>query len=319
MMQISLTAEGMFGLNWQRWKSLIDAAEEAGFYGLYYSDHFVFANGPDTDSLEVYTALTYLADHSKRLHLGTMVSPLSFRDPVMMARQAMAINELSGGRMILGLGAGWNEREHNMFGYKLVDIKARMDRLEEGLKVVTQLTRSESPVTFEGQYYQLHEAMLSPHSNQPLRILIGGSGKPRNLLLTARYADVWNVQGVTPDEVRERNVQLDDLLIKEGRKPSDVKRTLTRSIVFWRDDAELDKVANAYRRVVQIPLPADNSEFARVVKENFGALTGTPEQIVPELKAYEAAGIEEVMLQYLPVDGLELLEAIAGGLLPHFQ
>jgi alkanesulfonate monooxygenase SsuD/methylene tetrahydromethanopterin reductase-like flavin-dependent oxidoreductase (luciferase family) len=318
-MHISITAEGMFGLNWSRWKSLIDTAEQAGFYGLYGSDHFVFANGPDRPSLEVYTALTYLADHSKRLNIGTMVSPLSFRDPVLMARQAMAINDLSEGRMVLGLGAGWNEREHNMFGYRLDDIKARMDRLEEGLKVITQLTQSETPVTFEGQYYQLHEAMLLPRPSHQLRILVGGSGKPRNLNLTARYADVWNVQGVTPDEVRERNKMLDDLLIKEGRKPSDVKRTLTRSIVCWRDDAELDKVANAYRRIAQISLPTDNAEFARVVKENFGAITGTPEQIIPEFKAYEAAGIEEVMLQYLPVDGLELLEAIGGSVLPYVQ
>src|SRR5215217_2424797 len=99
-MHISITVEGMFGLNWARWKNLIDAAEQAGFYGLYGSDHFVFANGPDTPSLEVYTALTYLADHSKRLNIGTMVSPLSFRDPVLMARQAMAINDLSEGRMV---------------------------------------------------------------------------------------------------------------------------------------------------------------------------------------------------------------------------
>ncbi len=98
-----------------------------------------------------------------------------------------------------------------------------------------------------------------------------------------------------------------------------LKRTLTRSIVCWRDEVELGKVADAYRRLRQIPLPADNAEFARVCKENFGAITGTPDQIIPEFKAYEEAGIEEVMLQYLPIDGLELLEAIAGSVLPYFQ
>ena len=316
-MQISITAEGMFGLNWSRWKRLIEAVEQAGFYGLYSSDHF--AVDSETPSLEVYTALTYLADHSKRLNIGTMVSPLSFRDPVVMARQATAINDLSEGRMVLGLGAGWNESEHKMFGYALHDIKTRMDHLEEGLKVIRQLTESETPVTFEGQYYQMHEAFPLTHSSHKLRLLVGGSGKPRNLLLTARYADVWTVQGVTPAEVRERNQALDDLLIKEGRQPKDVKRTLTRSIVCWRDEVELGKVADAYRRLRQIPLPADNAEFARVCKENFGAITGTPDQIIPEFKAYEEAGIEEVMLQYLPIDGLELLEAIAGSVLPAFQ
>ncbi len=117
-MEISITVEG-FGLAWDGWKRLITRLESDGYAGIFKCDHFRIFDPPYQDHLEVYVALTYLATHLPRVHFGTMVSPLSFRDPVMMARQAMAIDDLSGGRMILGLGAGWMETEHKAFGYKL--------------------------------------------------------------------------------------------------------------------------------------------------------------------------------------------------------
>src|SRR5689334_12410384 len=124
-MKISITIEGLFGLSWSRWKTLTTEIEQLGFAGAYCSDHFVPWEGPVVDSLDVYSALTYLASHSHWVQIGTLVSPLSFRDPVIAARQASAISELSGGRMVLGLGAGWNEHEHHMFGYRLGDVKTR--------------------------------------------------------------------------------------------------------------------------------------------------------------------------------------------------
>lgn len=318
-MQISVTVEGIFGLNWPRWKKLVQVIEQANFYGLYCSDHFVFTNGPDADSLEVYTALTYLADHSQKIKLGTLVSPLSFRNPVMIARQAMAINDLSVGRMILGVGTGWEDREHHMFGYPLGDVKTRMDRMEEGLQIIRHLTQSDQSVTFEGEYFQLHDAMLHPRSTHRLPLLIGGNGKQRTLPLVARYADLWNAQWATPNEIRERNTILDDLLVKEGRQPSDLKRTMIRPIACWRNDAELQGIADAYRRIPQIPMPNDNTVFLQVVKENFSAMIGTPDQVIEELKAYEAAGIDEIMLQYVTVDSVEQLEIVADSILPHFN
>src|SRR5436190_19717535 len=118
-MEISISVEGEFGLTWPRWKRLITEVERLGFAGLYMSDHFNTSGTSAANALELMVALTYLADNTAHFHFGSMVSPLSFRDPVFLARQAAAINDLSGGRMILGLGAGWDEPEHTMFGYKL--------------------------------------------------------------------------------------------------------------------------------------------------------------------------------------------------------
>ena len=160
-MEISITIEG-FGLSWDRWKNLASHIEACGFAGVYKSDHFNIPQPPYDDHLEAFVSLAYLASHIPRVHFGTLVSPVSFRDPVMMVRQAMAIDDLSGGRMILGVGTGWMEQEHLMFGYDLGTIKERLDRFEEGLEVTTQLIRSDEPVTFVGQYFQLREAILLP-------------------------------------------------------------------------------------------------------------------------------------------------------------
>jgi alkanesulfonate monooxygenase SsuD/methylene tetrahydromethanopterin reductase-like flavin-dependent oxidoreductase (luciferase family) len=173
-MELSISIEGLFGLNWERWKAFVQRVEQAEFAGHYISDHFVPLNPPDVDSLDPYIALAYLADHSQRVRFGTLVSPLSFRDPIMMARQAMALNDLGGGRMVLGVGTGWIEREHAMFGYELGDVKTRLDRLEEGLEVITRLIHSDEPVTFEGRFYHVHEARLQPRSQRRLPLLIGG-------------------------------------------------------------------------------------------------------------------------------------------------
>lgn len=318
-MQLSITVEGLFGLNWDRWKQLSTIIEQAGFHGQYCSDHFLYSNPPDVDSLEVFTALTYLADHSQHVQIGTMVSPLSFRDPLMLARQAMAINDLCAGRMILGIGTGWMEREHTIYGYQLGTIKERMDRLEEGVQIIHQLTRQTDPLTFTGQYYQLQSARLLPQSQYPLRILIGGNGKKRTLPLVAKYADVWNAQWLSLDDLRERNDYLNDLLEKEGRRPQDVKRTCIRVLWCWRDDAEREHTAEAYRRVSNVVPTLPTDELVQLFRENLNAICGTPDEVIEQLKSFEEAGIEEVIWQYITLDTPELLEIVADSLLPHLH
>src|SRR5438128_3427041 len=192
MVALSIMIEAQDGLTWTRWKRLVAEVERLGFTGLFRSDHFTNAEPPDKDSLEMVVSLTYLADHTQRIHFGPLVAPLSFRHPTLLARQAAALDDLSGGRMILGVGAGWQEREHRLFGHNLGDVPTRMARLEEGLEVITRLLRSEEPVTYEGRFFQLRGAALLPHpgrSGGP-PILIGGNST-NTLRLVARYADLW--------------------------------------------------------------------------------------------------------------------------------
>lgn len=144
-MKISIMIEGQNGLNWGNWKKIIDLVEKSGFYGLYRSDHFTNANPPDKDSLELWVSLTYLATTTKRIEFGPLVTPLSFRNPVFTARMASAVDDLSEGRLKLGLGAGWQEREHTNFGFNLLEPSERFIRFEEGLQIIKNLFKSDAP------------------------------------------------------------------------------------------------------------------------------------------------------------------------------
>jgi F420-dependent oxidoreductase-like protein len=274
MTAISIQVEGQNGLTWARWIVLATEVEELGFAGLFRSDHFTNGRGPELDSLELIVSLTWLASNTRRIHFGSLVAPLSFRDPRMLARQAAALDDLSGGRMILGLGAGWQEREHTTFGYDLGDVSTRMARFAEGLELVTRLLRDEEPVTFAGEYFQTREAKLLPRPERPRgpRLLIGGNGAKRTLPLAARYADVWNALFMPAEDFHARSTQLDELLRAAGRKPEDVRRTIMLPLAFD---------------------PRDEGEAQR------------------QIAAYREAGADELIFQWLALDDLEGLRAFA--------
>lgn len=290
--------EGQDGLTWPRWQRLAKAAEDFGYAGLYRSDHYTNPQPPNLDSLELWVSLVWLASHTKRIKFGPLVSPFSFHHPSITARMAAAVDDLSGGRLVLGLGAGWQVREHDMFGLDLMEVPARMKRFHEGMEVVTQLLQSDKPVSFEGEFYQLHHAVILP---RPQRkggpdILVGGNGKKRTLQLAAKYADEWNGTGQTPQTFRERIIKLDAYLEAEGRKPSEVRRSAMLRTVFGRNAAEVErKLAGADRATLR----------------GYGALVGEANEILEQLVALAGAGCQQVMLQWFDQDDIDGLESIA--------
>lgn len=316
MVALSIQIEGQDGLTWARWKKLVDEVEALGFAGLYRSDHFTNARPPDRASLEMIVSLTYLADHTQRITFGPLVAPFSFRDPMLLARQAAALDDLSGGRLYLGLGAGWQEREHTLFGLNLGDIPTRMARLEEGLEVVTRLLNSDDPVTFEGRFYSLRGATLLPRPQRPRgpRILLGGSGVKRTLPLVARYADAWNGNFLSPAEFRERSTTLNALLQAAGRKPSDVRRTIMTGLFFGNDKREVDGVLSWRRDVPELadkPLDA----VVEAIHSRGDGLAGTPDQIMQQIQVYADAGVEEFMVQWRDMDDIKGLRNFAESVL----
>ncbi len=302
MLELAIMIEGQAGLNWPRWQRMATAVEDLGFAGLYRSDHFTIA-APEEDSLDLWVSLTWLASHTSRIEFGPLVSPVSFRDPILTARMGSQVDDLSDGRLSLGIGAGWNVREHAMFGYDLLDVPQRLDRFEEGLEVITRLLNSDRPVSFSGNYYRLQDAILLPRPARPggPPILIGGNGEKRTLPLVARYAREWNGVFITAEEYARRNRVLDDLLLARGRQPGDVRRSLMTQIVFGRDEAE-------YRRVL-----GDRSEADLAAR---GIVCGTPGQVVDRLGRLAEARAQRVMLQWLALDDLDRLEAFARTVLP---
>jgi len=300
--------EGQNGLNWPRWTRLAGAVEQLGFPGLYRSDHFTNSSSPDMDSLELWVSLTWLATNTRRLTFGPLVTPLSFRHPVHTARMAMQVDELSGGRLTLGVGAGWQEREHDHFGFDLLGVPQRFARFEEGLEVITRLLRSEAPVDFEGRYFRLREAALLPRTPASSRppILVGGRGKRRTLPLAARYAVEWNANFLRPEEFAELNSRLDRLLKERGRAPGEVKRSLMTGMYFGANETEVGRKLAARGRT------ADDLRGR-------GVVVGTPGEIIEQLGRLGEAGVQRVMLQWLDLDDLDGLEALARTVLPQLR
>jgi F420-dependent oxidoreductase-like protein len=303
-MDIAIMIEGQNGLTWPRWQRMARAVEDLGFAGLYRSDHYTNANPPDLDSLELWVSLTWLASHTQRIEFGPLVSPVSFRHPTMTARMASAVDDLSGGRLHLGLGAGWQAREHTNYGWDLLAVPERFERFEEGLEVITRLLYSEEPVGFDGRFYHLHDAVLLPRPHRPggPPILIGGNGPQRTLPLVARYADEWNAVYVTPGRFAELSARLDELLVAAGRAPGDVRRSLMTGLLFGRDQAELD------RKLQERDRTAD-------ALQAIGMAVGTGSALVDQLGQWEAAGVGRIMLQWLDLNDLDGLEALASAIL----
>lgn len=308
MLDIAIMIEGQNGLNWERWKRIARAVEELGFAGLYRSDHFTNAGAPDLDSLECWVSLAWLADHTRRIEFGPLVSPLSFRHPALLARQASAVDDLSGGRLTLGLGAGWQAREHTHYGFELLAPRARFRRFEEGLQIVTALLRNDQPVSFDGKYFAARDAVLLPRPKRPggPPILIGGNGPTLSLPLAARFASEWNATFQPPSRYAELSRRLDELLVEAGRNPREVRRSLMTGIVYGRDDAEVSrKLAQRGRTFEQL--------------RERGIITGTAALAIEQLEALERVGCQRVMLQWLDLDDMEGLAAFAQEVLPHFR
>lgn len=307
-MRIAITVEGQRGLTWPRWQRFATAVEELGYYGLYRSDHFLDAEPPDQDSLELWTSLTWLASHSRTIELGPLVTPVSFRHPVHTARMAKDVDDLSGGRFVLGVGAGWEGgfREHEMFGFELLDVAGRFARFEEGLQVISQLLRQDDKVTLEGKYFQLREARLLPPPQRPggPPLLVGGNGPQRVLPLAARYADEWNGIYRTLQQFARLNEQLDSLLLDYGRSPEAVLRSQMMGLVYGRDQTHLKKKL-----------------IGRSVKELLarGYVAGSPSQIVDQLNEFEAVGMQKVILQWTDLEDIDGLETFARTVLTQIE
>jgi F420-dependent oxidoreductase-like protein len=307
MIEVAIMIEGQNGLNWKRWQRIAAVVEACGYKGLYRSDHYTNANPPDLDSLECWVSLTWLASHTKRIEFGPLVTPISFRHPTHTARMAAAVDDLSDGRLTLGIGAGWQAREHINYGWNLLEPKERFSRLEEGLEVITQLLKSDTPVNFNGNYYHINEGILLP---RPLRvggppILIGGNGIKRTLPLVARFAQEWNAVLIPAAEIARLNAQLDDYINIQSRQPKDVRRSLMTGCVFGVDQHEVER--KVYLRT--------HGQRTAVELRKRGLIVGTAEEVIEQCQQLAKVGVQRIMLQWLDLDDTSGLEIMADGIL----
>lgn len=265
----------------QSWEDVLTLArhvERTGWDGIWYADHFM-PNTPEASDPchEVWTTVAGLAVSVPRLRIGPLVAGNTYRHPAVVANMAATIDHMSGGRLVLGLGAGWQENEHRAYGLEYYTVGERLRRLEEACQVIKALF-NEPRANFQGRYYRLEDAPMEPKPVQkPLPLMIGGGGEKVTLRITARYADEWNVWGDV-DRLRQKMGVLDGHCESVGRDPSAIQRSAA-VLVYLSDDKSVVK------RIREEPqarpsIAGNSAELAEIVTEY--ARAGVDELIVPD-------------------------------------
>ena len=220
-MRLCLMIEGQEDVTWDQWVALARACEESGIETLFRSDHYLSVEGAGgRGSLDAWATINALAALTSRLRLGTLVSPATFRHPSTLAKMVVTADHVSGGRIELGMGAGWLEAEHRAYGFPFADTRTRMDVLAEQLEIVHRSWKP-GPFSFHGEHYTLEDldALPKPVQQPHPPLLVGGSGGPRSLALAARWADEYNMPFASAERCREVRSALDEACGKEAREP----------------------------------------------------------------------------------------------------
>ncbi|MEL7185145.1 MAG: LLM class F420-dependent oxidoreductase [Pseudomonadota bacterium] len=256
-------------------KTLAQHAEATGWDGIWLADHFL----PDEDELipihESWITLAALARDVPRLRLGTLVTGNSYRHPAVLANMVATLDQLSGGRVVLGLGSGWQKNEHEAYGIEFGTAGHRLKKLDEACQVIKGLFTKDY-VDFDGKFYQLQNAPMQPKPKQTnLPLLIGGGGEKVTLRIVAKYADEWNVWGDVDTLIHKMQV-LDEHCEDVGRNPADIERSAVALLFLTDDEARIKKL-----RGMDLPMPA---------------IIGNANEVVDTVAAYRDAGVHELMV-----------------------
>jgi F420-dependent oxidoreductase-like protein len=295
---------------WADTLELVRHAESTGWDGAWFADHFM-PNTPEAagPTSECWTTLAGLAAAVPRIRLGALVSGNTYRHPAVLANIAATADNISGGRIVLGLGAGWQENEHQKYGIPFYTLKERMDRFDEACQVVTGLLNNER-ATFQGRFYQLDDAPLDPKPvQQPLPLLVGGGGEKRTLRIAAKYADGWNAPYIGPAEYRHKLNVLDSWCEKEGRDPNEIIRSLNLGFYMSADEAGAGAARQKY---------AD--QFQEQAADRVGGhLIGSPAEVVDRLGEFQAEGIHRINIAFRPPVDWDALQAFVEQVMPAFD
>ena len=299
--------EGQEDVSWPQWVALAQACEEHGVGTLFRSDHYLSVEGHDErGSLETWATLAGLAAVTTRLRLGVLVSPATFRHPSVLAKLVTAVDHISNGRVELGLGAGWNEREHEAYGFAFPPLGERMELLEEQLAIVRGAW-ADGPFSFAGKHYELDavDALPKPVQQPHPPVIIGGGAKPRTARLAAQFADEYNTVYATPAECAERRAVVEQAWRDAGRDPA----TMTFSVMVpWlagSDAADFQRRAERLAAWRHTDAPSMLEEFAGL------GVTGVFDDALARMREYRDAGVDRIMLQHLLHDDTAAIALLA--------
>jgi F420-dependent oxidoreductase-like protein len=314
-LDLCLMIEGQEDVTWEDWKALAEACERAGVGTLFRSDHYLTVlDGSRRGSLDAWATLCALGAITDRLRLGTLVSPVTFRHPAVLAKMVTTADHITGGRVELGIGAGWWKAEHAAYGFPLPPIGARIDALEEQCELIVSHWRG-GAFSFRGEHYSAANVEPLPAPVQPggPPLILGGSGKPRSVALAARLADEYNVAEMTAAQVAVVRRDLDRACEAIGRDPGSLALSLMTGWIVGEDRAELD---DRLARIARWE-GADGSDGAGRYRQRLPEswIVATSGEALEALGELAAAGVSRVMAQQLlhrDLDAVELLGRLAG-------
>jgi F420-dependent oxidoreductase-like protein len=310
-MQLCLMIEGQEGVSWEQWLALARACEEHGVPALFRSDHYMNLDGhaPQRAALDAWATINALAAGTSTVRLGTMVSPATFRHPSVLAKMVATADHVSGGRVELGLGAGWHEREHEAYGFRFPPVRERVDVLEEQLQIVLG-SWADGPFSFDGEHYTLRDLDAQPKPVQRPHppLIMGGTAGPRAAALAARFADEYNTVFPTVDDVRERKDRIDEACERAGREP--IPLSVMTGFLVGGDEAEARE--RTRRRAEKMGVDPD----PLISDPPPSWIVGTVDRAAEQLAALRDAGVSRVMCQHLVHEDLEAVALLGSELAP---
>jgi F420-dependent oxidoreductase-like protein len=290
--------EGQEGVTWDEWVALARACDEAGLDGLFRSDHYSSTQA-EPGSLDAWATLAGLAAVTERIRLGTLVSPVTFRHPSVLAKNVVTVDHVSGGRVEVGIGAGWMDVEHRAYGFAFPELGERLELLAEQVEIVHRLL-TEDGVEFEGRHYRLDRARGLPKPVQRPRppILLGGSARSGTLGPAVRFADEYNTPTGNLEEVRRRRERVRAACERAGRDPASLPFSVMTGSIVGTDEADVRRRAERVARRIAWEGTVDGM-LSRLSRS---WVIGTPEQVVERLGQLAEAGVERAMLQHWEFD-----------------
>lgn len=315
-MDVCLMIEGQEGVTWAQWVQLARACEDLGYQGLFRSDHYLsFWRPTERGALDAWATIAALGAITERIRLGSMVSPVTFRHPAMLAKSVVTADHASGGRVELGMGAGWFEREHAAFGFPFPPVRERVDLLTEQVEIVHRLWGADGDeVTFEGAHYRLDACPALPRPVQDPHppLIIGGGAGPRSAALAARWADEYDVVYADPARAKELMERVSAACVAIGRDPATIRRSLLVKVLVGTDEHDLRRKAAALMAWQN----EDGDVGAFLDDLRATQVAGTVEQVLERLAEYAAVGIDRVLVHQLVHTDLESVELIGREIVP---
>ncbi len=313
-MRVSLLIEGQEGVSWDDWLRIARLTEEHGLEGLYRSDHYTAIFRSRSAALDAWTTLAALAASTSRIRLGTLVSPVTFRHPSVLARTAVTVDHISRGRVDVGLGLGWYAREHLENGFIFGTTRQRFELLAEQVEVITRSWTQER-LDHDGDQYRLQDqsALPRPYQAPHPPLILGGGVKPRFAALAARYATEVNTLGHCADELRGRRERLDQACAAISRDPSTLPLSILVTCFVGESRGDADERVRAY-----IALGEHDEAFAEITSATRSTwLVGSVEQVAERLRALEALGVQRVVVRHLNHDDDDMISVLGLGLAAH--